>query len=298
MTVFIVTDCGAAMWSECLPQLERMLPHYLLRQRWYGAKGGAAPMVRVERAVDAGPDSIILIVAAETEEHVDRYFLPVCAVWDAAEPPRAIAELRTERLTGWLIDAFDSNSFVRCLMRKICTASNEVGSDKLHYMRSSSFELAACSVDRMVIKRPQAEQSNTSIVIAEAILKAFRRLVNGVHPEVEVGQFLTEQARFHNAPDLLGTVELVDVESDERVVLCVLQRLIKDSTDGWHFVATELGKLTHFTATSEAPAERLLFIARKLGIHTAELHRAFASGTDPCLRAGTHVPGLAQGMGT
>ncbi len=281
MTVTVAADCGVAMWSECLPQLELILPNYLLRQRWYGAKGGAAPLVRIERSMDAGPDSMMLIVAAETEEHVDLYFLPVCAVWDVEKPPRAIVGLRTKQKTGWLIDAFDSDSFVRCLVRKICTASNEVDLDKLRYMRSSSFQLAASSVDRLVIKRPQADQSNTSIVIADAILKAFRRLVNGVHPEVEVGQFLTEQARFHNAPDLLGTVELVDIESDERIVLCVLQRLIKDSTDGWHFVATELGKLTHFTATSEEPAERLLFIARKLGVHTAELHRAFTSGTDP-----------------
>ena len=190
MTVILAADCGVAMWSECLPQVELILPNYLLRQRWYGAKGGAAPMVRIERSIDAGPDSMMLIVAAETEEHVDRYFLPVCAVWDVEEPPRAIVELRTKQKTGWLIDAFDSDSFVRCLMRKICAASNEVGADNLRYMRSSSFELAANSVDSLVIKRPQAEQSNTSIVIADAIFKAFRRLVNGIHPEVEVGTIL------------------------------------------------------------------------------------------------------------
>jgi trehalose synthase-fused probable maltokinase len=278
MTSILVADCGAAMWSECLPQLERILPNYLPRQRWYGAKGGAPPIVRVERSIAAGPDAMMLVVAAETEEHVDRYFLPVCAVWGVEEPSRAIAELRTKQQTGWLIDAFDSDVFVRQLMRNICAASNEVGADNLRYVRSSSFELAASSVDRLVIKRPQAEQSNTSIVIADAIFKAFRRLVNGVHPEVEVGTFLTEQAKFQNAPDLLGMVEFN--KEDDRIVLCVLQRLVRDSTDGWHFVATELGKLTHFTATSEAPAERLLCIARRLGVHTAELHRAFASGTD------------------
>jgi 4-alpha-glucanotransferase len=281
MMLVVVADRGAGMWSECLPHLQRALPGYLLRQRWYGARGDATPTIRIEHSIDAGHNARMLIIAAAFEQHAHQYFLPICPVWDVAKPANPIAELRWEQQTGWLIDAFDSDLFVRHLMRKICAASNEVGADNLRYVRSSSFELAASSVDRLVIKRPQAEQSNTSIVIADAILKAFRRLVNGVHPEVEVGTFLTEQAKFQNAPDLLGTVELVDAAKNDRIVLCVLQRLVRDSTDGWHFVATELGKLTHFAATSEALPERLLFIARKLGVHTAELHRAFASGTDP-----------------
>ena len=280
MIAIVLADRGAGLWSECLPHLQRALPRYLLRQRWYGAKGEASPIVRIEHSIEVGHDARILIIAATFEQHAHHYFLPICPVWDVAKPANPIAELRWEQQTGWLIDAFDSDSFVRHLMRNICAASNEVGADNLRYVRSSSLELAASSVDRLVIKRPQAEQSNTSIVIADAIFKAFRRLVNGVHPEVEVGTFLTEQAKFQNAPDLLGTVELVDAAKGDRSVLCVLQRLIRDSTDGWQFVATELSKSTHFTATSEAPAERLLFIARKLGVRTAELHRAFASGTD------------------
>ena len=39
------------------------------------------------------------------------------------------------------------------------------------------------------------------------ILKLYRRLQPGVHPEVEVGRFLTETAGYRNTPALLGSVE-------------------------------------------------------------------------------------------
>lgn len=278
MATISLADRGAEMWTECLPQLEPILPSYLLKQRWYGAKGRATPSVRIERSLSAEADARILILTTEIDHLVHRYFLPVCALWDVARPQNVIAELRWEQQTGWLIDAFSTNSFVKFLLSGLSAKSGQVVPDGLRFKHSSSFNL---DVDHLVIKRPQAEQSNTSLVVDDIIFKAFRRLVHGAHPEVEVGAFLTDEAKFLNAPDLLGAIELVDPASEDVVVLCVLQRLIKDSTDGWKFVETELGKLTHFAGTSDAPTERLMFVAQKLGKRTAELHRAFATGTDP-----------------
>jgi len=95
---------------------------------------------------------------------------------------------------------------------------------------------------------------------------------------VEVGTFLTDTARFPNVPHLLGTMEHCP-GTGERVVLCVLQRLVENSTDGWNYVASELGRLSDRPAPDE-PTARLLSVARKLGARTADLHRAFAAGTD------------------
>ena len=41
------------------------------------------------------------------------------------------------------------------------------------------------------------------------ILKLYRRLQPGIHPELEVARFLTETAGFENTPALLGSVEHV-----------------------------------------------------------------------------------------
>ncbi len=49
-----------------------------------------------------------------------------------------------------------------------------------------------------------AEQSNSSMIIGDvAMLKVFRRIAAGPHPEAEMGRYLTEQG-FANAAPLLG----------------------------------------------------------------------------------------------
>src|ERR1039458_9254861 len=51
-----------------------------------------------------------------------------------------------------------------------------------------------------------AEQSNTSIVFGDRfILKMYRRIEPGIHPEIEIGTFLTERYFPHAAP-LTGTI--------------------------------------------------------------------------------------------
>jgi predicted trehalose synthase len=79
-------------------------------------------------------------------------------------------------------------------------------------------------------------------------------------------------------PHLLGRIEH-GLGTDARVVFCVLKRFVENSTDGWNYDASELGRLSDRAAPDE-PTARLLSVARKLGARTADLHRAFASGTD------------------
>ena len=51
------------------------------------------------------------------------------------------------------------------------------------------------------------EQSNTSLTYGDQfILKMFRRVEAGTHPDLEIGRFLTERARFPNTPPLLGAL--------------------------------------------------------------------------------------------
>ena len=52
------------------------------------------------------------------------------------------------------------------------------------------------------------EQSNTSIVYGERfILKMFRRLQEGVNPDLEIGAFLTEKTSFEHVPNLAGSFQ-------------------------------------------------------------------------------------------
>lgn len=283
MIIIDVKDpCGFDLSAdaECLQQLERQaLPSYLLDQRWYGAKSDVPPIIRVDRSIHFGPSSWILILAVTVQQEQRHYFVPVSAGWDAVSPTdRVIAELRSESSSGWLIDAFGNDRFVCGLLRGICTGSIEE-TNGLIFRRSTSFNPAPGFPEQVQITRPGAEQSNTSIVAGSVILKAYRRLEDGIHPEVEVGAFLTDTAGFGNVPEMLGTIEHVRSGANEPTVLCVLQSLIHDSRDGWNYVAGELA-----SPSMEASGDcstRLCALAGQIGVRTAELHRAFALGSGP-----------------
>src|SRR6185436_17951826 len=72
-----------------------------------------------------------------------------------------------------------------------------------------------------------AEQSNSSLVVDDSVvLKIFRRISPGEHPEAEMSRYLTERG-FANAPPLLGEVCHVD-KKGERYSLAVAQGFVRN----------------------------------------------------------------------
>jgi maltose alpha-D-glucosyltransferase/alpha-amylase len=70
------------------------------------------------------------------------------------------------------------------------------------------------------VKLLTAEQSNSSLILGNSgVLKLFRRIAPGVHPEAEMTRALTERG-FANAPAFLG--ELVHLVGDTPHILAVL----------------------------------------------------------------------------
>jgi maltose alpha-D-glucosyltransferase/alpha-amylase len=108
-----------------------------------------------------------------------------------------------------------------------------------------------------------------------------------MHPEVEVGRFLTEVAGYENSPTLLGSVEHVAADGTTRA-LAMLQRFVRNQGDAWTWSIDTLNReldTAAFVSEQENGGleERLanyLQMIRTLGQRTAELHLAFASPTD------------------
>jgi maltose alpha-D-glucosyltransferase/alpha-amylase len=133
-----------------------------------------------------------------------------------------------------------------------------------------------------------AEQSNTSIQLGEAmVLKIYRRLQPGVHPELEVGRFLTDVAGFENTPPTFGSVEYV-TEDGETTALSILQGFVRNQGDAWRMTLDTLTReLDTLALTSGDDQEPLADIfgsylpyAEVLGRRTGEMHVAFATPTD------------------
>lgn len=125
------------------------------------------------------------------------------------------------------------------------------------------------------------EQSNSSIVFGDrAIMKLFRRIREGVNPEVEICEFLTRHTRFTAFPRLIGSIDLE--HEDAVTTIAAVQAFIPSVGDAWEWVTERIGEAGGRAETTGA--------ARQLGVRTGELHVALASGTTE-----RFVPEMASG---
>ena len=150
-----------------------------------------------------------------------------------------------------------------------------------------------------------AEQSNTSIAYSgKLMLKFFRKVEEGVNPDLEVTRFLNERA-FAHAPRVAGALEYVQ-EGREPRTLGLLQEYVQNGGDAWSHALDAVGQYFERVLAAPAgegpgapsgpllelaasqPSEALrdllgphLETARLIGRRTAELHAVLASGDGP-----------------
>ena len=117
----------------------------------------------------------------------------------------------------------------------------------------------------------RAEQSNSSVVIDETVvLKVFRHLEPGDHPELEMLQFLSERG-FAHIPTLVGWYEVRGELLD--ATLGVAQGFVGDGEDGWDVALRSLG---------DPEADRLTPRLGDLGRVIGEMHAVLGSdASDP-----------------
>jgi maltose alpha-D-glucosyltransferase/alpha-amylase len=173
--------------------------------------------------------------------------------------------------------------------------------------RASTAFAAAHQPQRLPSRVGSAEQSNTSILFGnQLILKLFRRLQPGENPDVEIGRFLTEVARFPRIAPFLGEISIT-APSGEKATVAMLQGLVANQGDGWQWFLNRLAEfftsVVGLPAPPRAPAPSFLNdyqplresvalvdpslqAAALLGRRTAEMHLALATPTtDPAFAA-------------
>jgi maltose alpha-D-glucosyltransferase/alpha-amylase len=304
-------------WSDLfrphnLQQLESdIIPSFLPRQRWFGAKDqrikSASVLARGEiprPAQDGAPPESYLanVVQTQLRGGVERhFFVPCAAVWSPAESdlrqglaPVTLAELRQFRREGAVVDALSQDGFPLALMDAIAReATLPLDHGVIRCAKTSNYDLAT-PPERLTVRRGGVEQSNSSVFFDEyGMLKLYRRLEPGAHPEIEMSRFLVERAGFANTPPPLATIELAleDDGGKRTMALGVLFGFVRNQGDGW---TQALNYLTRYlddalVATGERSAELpdpdlfFLALARQIGIRTGEMHRALAeqAGDDP-----------------
>jgi maltose alpha-D-glucosyltransferase/alpha-amylase len=288
-----------------LTQLQAdVIPKFLPRQRWFGAKDqrvkAASVLARGEltRPAEDGTTSdkyLAEVIQAELARgERQRYFLPLAAIWSSADTelrqgliPVTLAELRQFRREGALIDALSQDGLPLALIEAIRQdATIPLEGGEIRCRKTALFDQIAAP-ERLVVRRSGAEQSNSSVIFDDyGILKTYRRLQPGPHPEIEMSRFLVERAGFANTPPLLALMEL-DLAGDngpETHALGVLFGFVRNQGDGWTQALNYLTRYLDDALVSSGghpsdlpdPDVFFLSLARQLGLRTAEMHRALA----------------------
>jgi maltose alpha-D-glucosyltransferase/alpha-amylase len=254
---------------------------FLMRQRWFGAKGMSPTHAHVSDLVPLpwgdGRYAIARVVVRDAV--ADReYQLPI-GVSETLSPSTeaVIATIDDGSRSVQLYDAVQDEDFRAMLANALAKgAVVEVGGTRwgVDVIRGGWAEGSDLSTSV-----GSAEQSNTSIVLGgRAIYKLFRVLTRGVHPDVEVTRFLTTTARFANTPPLLAETRIE--EGDRVITTGMLQEYLPRSTDAWSF-AIERGRSYFAAPVGRDPANDFVADAGRLGAITRAMHDALASGTEP-----------------
>jgi trehalose synthase-fused probable maltokinase len=208
---------------------------------------------------------------------------------------------------GLLFDAWLDDRFARALLETIeREEETRTRLGDLRGQQTAAFgDVRGDRTEELRITRMSVEQSNTSIVYGDRlILKLFRRIEPGIHPDFEIASYLTNRAGFDRVPSVTAALHY-ERPGNPSTTLAMMQRLVKSQGDGWAHATDELSRFYDQVAGSdspslapqtsfgelilEAPPKRIqdvmggyLRTAETLGRRSAELHLALASdANDP-----------------
>jgi maltose alpha-D-glucosyltransferase/alpha-amylase len=267
-----------------------VVPTWLTKRRWFAAKDQKLGRVHVTMAAQLGKGRELALLAVEAGHAggAARYLLPLGITWDdqpalAMPQQLALARVRRGRRTGTLTDGYALGEFHYALLALLREGA-EVPAGDGHVIFRPTEGLAAVEIDPTVaIRWLSAEQSNSSVIIDhKLVLKLFRRLAPGEHPEAEMGRELTARG-FANAAPLYGEI-LHRGEAGEQTVLAILQGYIAGEGDAWEWSMAFLDRAVDDMQRREASAEDVLgqyeAFARNLGQRLGEMHAILAQPSD------------------
>jgi len=333
--------------GRALERLERrVLPAYLKQSRWFGGKARTIRQVSiVEKLPFLNGTSfafLLFIKVKYSEGPAETYSLPLSFLlhkmsgaeeeitvegtavkldydWLGIKAEKileesshaVVARLFIDGEEGILFDSLFNHGFRDRIFEMIRRRKKLKGqSGTLYFYPGKIFRQLLGTVGTTPGSRVlKAEQSNTSLIYEDRyFFKLYRRLDEGMNPDLEVTRFLTEKTKFTNLPPFAGAVEYRRPGS-EPYVIGMLQGFVANQGDTWTYT---LDTIKHYfdrllarkqdlkkipdtdislfdTGDDTVPDEIIdmiggayLEMALLLGERTAELHRALSSDeSDP-----------------
>ena len=230
------------------------LLRFLMTRRWFGAKGREPQDARVIDAIPIGDAGWIARVEVELRDGLERYQLTLRG---------------QESGVGDRGEGLDDPAFRRELGEVVARGGVLEGPEARWVM-----DWIGPVPDELPVPRlAGVEQSNTSLIFGDrAIMKLYRRLELGEHPDAEIARFLTTRAHFPNTPELLATARFESSGGTE--VAAMLLRFLPGSRNARVVALEQAREAFRRDGDSRTPfaAE-----AETLGTVTRAMHVALAS---------------------
>ena len=304
-TLVLKKDIMEIMDLSIRAMLEKeALPAYLPKRRWYAAKQETLQSARIALATplpgsQAHPGimhTLLAEIEATTASGIDRYLLPVGYIREedivtALPQQLSLARVRRGRHVGFLTDAFVMDSFAYSIVDLLRARASVPSADgEIRFIPTEALARMEPAKEPG-IRRMAAEQSNSSLIVDDMmVMKVIRRIAPGIHPEVEMGRYLTAMG-YANTPPMLGEVTRFGADGSHYTMI-MLQQFIHSQGDAWQWVMDTLTRAIQYTAVPEPgaaselsseisdPQDELIELARMLGRRLGEMHAVLATPTD------------------
>ncbi|MGH7889551.1 MAG: putative maltokinase, partial [Thermodesulfobacteriota bacterium] len=303
-------------------RLEReILPVYLERCRWFGGKARKMQGTKIVENIPMENGSsftqLLFIEVQYVDGLSDVYLLPVSFSSEndvekiSKENPQAvISYLKCGDTKGYMYDGIYGEGFRTTLVQLIGKRQSVKGingeittySGKI---AKNNHKAIAIPLEKSQVLK--AEQSNTSLLYGNKLFfKLYRKLDEGINPDLEIGKFLSEEVLFSNVPSFAGAVEYRR-EGVPSVVLGLLQNYVPNQGDAWKLTLDSLRGYFERVLSRKSEVKEIqkaslslldtafqeipvlfheliggvyLEMTRLLGKRTAELHLALSSNTE------------------
>jgi len=321
-------------------ELERAIARFLPGRRWFAGKARVIRNVVIQDALPlAGARSSlgarVLIVRVEySEGEPERYAVPLTVIegeraeyLEADAPRSVVARIRRRNDTAILAEALVDGDVNRALLDAVRARRSLKGVNGGRLTGRTTPSLRA-ALDGAEVPEPsvfRAEQSNTSVVYGQSlIMKLFRRVEDGLNPDLELGRYLGERAGFANTPPVAGALEYQS-DGSEPATLAIVHRFVPNEGDAWQYTLDVLGRFYERCVTDrieaglpaperarepllgralrpvpEEAAEMVgsyLDSAALMGRRVAQLHAALAADAlDPALTPEPFTPHYQRGL--
>jgi maltose alpha-D-glucosyltransferase / alpha-amylase len=234
-------------------QLEReILPTYIRNCRWFGSKARTFRHLKVIEqlpiSADADGAQLWFIEISYLDAPTETYAIPVKIASDdvargvSQSAPHAIIARFAGSDGVVLFDAIWDPTFRSQLFEAI-TRRQAMKARAGHFVGviASRFE-----ADQSVISGNSqvvgGEQSNSSMLFDNKFfLKLYRKIEDGLNPDVEINRFLTEHTDYPNVPAFVGAIEYRRAKAEPAVV-CMLQCAAANEGDVWTRTVDAVGR--------------------------------------------------------